>query len=100
MARPLCGDGLKELKPVPVRVLAVKAAHSGELVIEEHRVPGVPQPVCPRVEPGHQQPGMRFARGPEILLDAEVEFYAVAAEPAPATRRQAGWFLELVQPEH
>ena len=43
---------------------------------------------------------MRFARGPENLLNAEVEFYAVASEPASATRRQAGWFLELVQPEH
>jgi hypothetical protein len=53
MARTLCGDGLKELKPVPVRVLAVKAAHSGELFIEEHGMPGVPQPVCPGVEPGH-----------------------------------------------
>jgi hypothetical protein len=36
---------------------------------------------------------MRFARRPEIILNADVEFYAVAAEPAPATRRQAGWFL-------
>jgi hypothetical protein len=43
---------------------------------------------------------MRFACGAEILLNAEVEFYAVAAEPAPATRHQARWFLELVQSKH
>jgi hypothetical protein len=44
--------------------------------------------------------GMRLARGPEILLDAEVELHAVAAEPAAAARGQRGWFRDLVQPEH
>jgi hypothetical protein len=33
--------------------------------------------------------GMRLARGPEVFLDAEVEFDVVAAEPAPARRRIA-----------
>jgi hypothetical protein len=80
------GKRLKELKPVAVRVLTVEAAHAGELVIEAHRVPGVPQSARPGVDPGHQQAGMRLAGGPEVFLDAEVEFDAVAAEPAPAAR--------------
>jgi hypothetical protein len=94
------GDGLEELEPVPARVLAVEAAHAGEPVIEVHGVPGIPQPPCPGVEPGHEQAGMRFARGPEALLHAEVELYAVAAEPAAAARGQRGRFRDLVQPEH
>ena len=64
------------------------------------RVPGVPQPPRPGVEPGHEQAGMRFARGPEALLHAEVELHAVAAEPAAAARGQRGRFRDLVQPEH
>ena len=43
---------------------------------------------------------MRFASGPEILLNAEVKFYAVATKPASATRRQARRFGEFAQPEH
>jgi hypothetical protein len=43
---------------------------------------------------------MCLARGPEIRLDAEVEFHAVAAEPAATARGQRGWFRDLVQPEH
>src|SRR5512138_2677744 len=43
---------------------------------------------------------MRLARGPEVLLDAEVQLDAVAAEPAPAARGKPRWFLDLVQPEH
>src|SRR5215472_887955 len=100
MASAVRGNGLEELKPVPVRVVAVEAAHSGQFAVEVHRVPRVPEPARPGIKPGHQQPRMRFARGPEILLNAEVEFYAMAAEPAPAARRQAGWFVELVEPEH
>jgi hypothetical protein len=83
-----------------VRVLAVEAAHAGELVIEAHRMPGVPQPACPAVDPGHQEAGMRPARGPEVFLDAEVQLDAVAAEPAPAARGQARRLLYLVQPQH
>src|SRR5207244_13646801 len=81
------------------RVLAVEAAHAGEPV-EPHRVPGVPQPPRPGVEPGHEQAGMRLARGPEVLLHAEVELHAVAAEPAAAARGQRGRLRYLVQPEH
>src|SRR5205823_3752818 len=92
------GDGLEELEPVPVRVLAVEAAHSREPIIEGHGVPGVPQPPRPGVEPGHEQAGMRLARGPEALLHAEVELYAVAAEPAAAARGQRGRFRDLVHP--
>jgi hypothetical protein len=43
---------------------------------------------------------MRLARGPEALLHAEVELYAVAAEPAAAARGERGRFRDLVQPEH
>ena len=68
--------------------------------IELHRVPGVPQPPRPGVEPGHEQAGMCLTRGPEILLHAEVKLYAVAAEPAAAARGQRGRFRDLVQPEH
>ena len=84
----------------PVRVVAVEAAHPGEPVIEEHRVSGVTQAPRPGVEPGHEQAGMRLARGPEVLLHTEVELYAVAAEPAAAARCQRGRFRDLVQPEH
>src|SRR5262249_17827964 len=99
-AGPLRRDGFKELKPVPVRVLAVEPAHPGEPVIEEHWVSGVTQPPGPGAEPGHEQAGMRPARGPEVLLHAEVELHTVTSEPAAAARGQRGRFRDLVQPEH
>jgi len=43
---------------------------------------------------------VRLARGPEILLDAEMQLDAVAAEPAPVPRGEAGRLVQLVQPEH
>src|SRR5215472_8235301 len=43
---------------------------------------------------------MRLARGPEILLNAKVKLYPMAAEPAPATSRQNGRLLLLGQPQH
>jgi hypothetical protein len=91
------GDGLKKFEPVTVRILAVEAPHPWELVIEPHRVPGVPQSVRPGIQSGYQQARMGFARGPEVLLDANMEFYVVAFEPATAACGQYWRFLDFVQ---
>ncbi len=96
----LTGDRFKELEPVPIRVLAVKASHPRKFIIEAHRIAGLTQPIRPGAQAGYEKAGMRFARGPEVLLDSQMEFDAVTFEPASAARRQAGRLSQFLETEY
>jgi hypothetical protein len=43
---------------------------------------------------------MGLASGPEVVLDAEMEFYVKALEPAATASGKGRWFLDLIHSKH
>src|SRR5690606_31015478 len=95
------GDRREELQAVAVDVLGVEAAQARylPLVCPPHRIAGGLQACRQCIQVGPQQPGVRLAGGPEVLLYAEVQLDAVAGEPAAAPPGQGGWLRLLGQAE-
>src|SRR5215469_11802766 len=93
-------DGLEEFQPVAVWVLAVEAAHAGEVFVEENRGARRAQPAGPVVQIADHQARMRFAGWAEVLLHAEVQLDAVTAEPAATAGSERRRFGHLVKAQH
>src|SRR5215469_18238536 len=93
-------DGLEEFQPVAVWVLAVEAAHPGEVPVEENRGPRRAQPAGPAVQIADQQARMRLAGRAEVLLHAEVQLDAVTAEPAATAGGEHRRLGQFPQAQH
>ena len=90
-------DGFEEFQPVAVRVLGVEPAHPREVVVEPDRSARGAQPVSPGIQMADQHARMRLAGRAEVLLHAQVQLDAVAAEPAAAAGREHGRLRYLTE---
>ena len=99
-ARGRSAERLEELQAIAVAVVAVKAPHAREVVVERHIVASRTKSRSPSVEIVDQQARMGLSCRAEVLLDTYVQFDAVTPEPASTAGGQDGWLGDLLQTEH
>nr|BFE83949.1 hypothetical protein GCM10020093_065500 [Planobispora longispora] len=81
-------------------VLAVEAAHAGEVIVVGDGISGLGEAAGPGVEILDQEGGVGLAGGTEVGLDSEMQLDAVPPEPAPAPRGEHRGLGDLGQAEH
>ncbi|GAB3756208.1 hypothetical protein GCM10028864_38050 [Microlunatus parietis] len=82
-----------------MRVVGVEPAEAGQLVVDPDRATGRRQPLRERVQIPDPDRRVGLAGRPEVVLDAEVQFVAGAAEPAAAAGGERGRLRDLGQAE-
>ena len=93
------GLRLDELHAVTPGIGAEETADVGVIVIVARRVACRLQAIAQGVEIVGQERGVRFARGLEIWLDADVELQGAAAEPGTRAIAQGEGNFEFFQPK-
>jgi len=77
---------LHEFDAVAPRIFGVEATRAGDCVVVNHGDAASGERLPQFIEVGDGEGGMRFFRGREILLDADVQLAIAALEPAAAAR--------------
>src|ERR1017187_3049819 len=81
---------LEELQAIAERVVGVHPPEAGEVTVPSDSLADSGQALDEPVEVVDHDAGMRFAGGPEVFLDAEVQFDGAGPEPCSAAGRPHG----------